>query len=107
MKLLSRAEEMVLLAVWKLQDNAYCVTIRERLIDVSQKSWSFGSVYDALDRLEKKGLLTSYLSEPLKSRGGRSKRIYQHTEHGLHALVELKRVHARNWEGIEIPSVEG
>lgn len=106
MKLLTRAEELVLLAVWRLQENAYCVPIREQLMEVTKKKWSFGSVYDALDRLEKKGFLKSYLSEPLKSRGGRSKRIYKHTKEGLKAMVEMKNVQKRIWEGIEILALE-
>ena len=106
MKLLTRAEELVLLAVWRLQENAYCVPIREQLMEVTKKKWSFGSVYDALDRLEKKGLLRSSLSEPLKSRGGRSKRIYKHTKQGLKAMVEMRNVQKRIWEGIEILALE-
>ena len=106
MKLLTRAEELVLLAVWRLQDEAYCVPIREHLKQVSGKNWSFGSVYDALDRLEKKGLLSSFLSEPLKSRGGRSKRIYQHTKAGLKAMIAMKQVQDQVWDGIEILAIE-
>jgi DNA-binding PadR family transcriptional regulator len=106
MKLLTRAEELVLLAVWRLQENAYCVPIREQLMEVTKKKWSFGSVYDALDRLEKKGLLSSSLSEPLKSRGGRSKRIYKQTKEGLKAMVEMRNVQKRIWEGIEILALE-
>jgi PadR family transcriptional regulator PadR len=106
MKLLTRSEELVLLAVWRLKENAYCVPIREQLIEVSQKNWSFGSVYDALDRLEKKGFLTSYLSKPLKSRGGRSKRIYQQTDQGMQALGEIQNIHKRIWKGIEILNLE-
>jgi len=106
MKLLTRAEELVLLAVWRLQDGAYCVPIRDQLIKVSNQKWSFGSIYDALDRLEKKGYLESYMSEPKSSRGGRSKRIYRHTKDGLMAILEIKKVNERMWEGIAKIAIE-
>lgn len=106
MKLLTRGEELVLLAVWRLQDNAYTVPIRKLLIEVSHKTWSLGSVYEALDRLEKKKYLESYLSEPINSRGGRSKRIYKPTRAGLKAMIEMKNVQSTIWNGISIPAIE-
>lgn len=106
MKLLTRGEEVVLLAVWRLRDDAYGVPIREQLIEVTDQNWSLSSVYDALDRLEKKRYLESTLSEPLASRGGRSKRIYKHTKDGLKAMIEIKNVNERIWDGIEKPAIE-
>jgi DNA-binding PadR family transcriptional regulator len=106
MELLTRGEELVLLAVWRLRDNAYTVPIREQLAEVSNKKWSLGSVYEALDRLEKKRYLESYLSEPMKSRGGRSKRIYKHTKEGLKAMIELRNAQNAIWNGISIPAIE-
>lgn len=91
---------MVLLAVWRLRENAYCVPIRRHLNEVSGKEWSFGAVYDPLDRLEKKGLLVSSLSEPTKERGGRSKRIYKLTPDGLKALIEIKKVSKTIWDDL-------
>ena len=106
MDLLTRGEELVLLAVWRLRDNAYTVPIRKQLIEVSNKTWSLGSVYEALDRLEKKKYLKSYLSEPSNSRGGRSKRIYKHTKDGLKAMIEMKNTQNAIWKGISIPAIE-
>ncbi len=80
MKLLSRPEELVLLAIWKLKDNAYCVPIREQIIETTGKEWSFGSVYIPLNRLEEKGLINSFLGESSPERGGRAKRFYNLTE---------------------------
>jgi DNA-binding PadR family transcriptional regulator len=99
MKLLSRSEELVLLAVWKLQDKAYCVPIRNELMSITRKDWSFGSIYDPLDRLERKRLLESCLTEPTKERGGRSKRVYRLTKDGKKALMELKRIQETLWQG--------
>jgi len=106
MKMLSRAEEIVLLAVWKLQDDAYCVPIREQLMRITGRNWSFGSVYDPLDRLERKGLLASHLSEPSPTRGGRSKRIYTLSKSGLEALIEIKSLEESMWKGITKPALE-
>ncbi|MCP4728193.1 MAG: PadR family transcriptional regulator, partial [bacterium] len=60
----------------------------------------------ALDRLEKKKYLESYLSEPMNSRGGRSKRIYRHTKDGLKAMIEMKNVQNAIWHGISITTIE-
>lgn len=106
MDILTRGEELVLLAVWRLQNNAYTVPIREQLKESTGKNWSLGSVYEALDRLEKKKYLESYLSEPVKSRGGRSKRIYCHTREGLKAMIELKNMSENAWEGITTMAIE-
>jgi DNA-binding PadR family transcriptional regulator len=100
MKLLSRSEEMVLLIVWKLQEEAYCVPIREHLIKVTSKKWSFGSIYDPLDRLEKRGYLESYTTEPVQERGGRSKRIYRLTKEGKTALKEMRSIQDMLWDAV-------
>jgi len=100
MKLLSRSEEVVLLAVWKLQEEAYCVPIREHLMNVTRKNWSFGSIYAPLDRLEKSGFLESYTTEPIKERGGRSKRIYRVTKKGKEALMEIRSIQDMLWEAV-------
>jgi PadR family transcriptional regulator PadR len=91
-RFLTRSEELVLVAVWKLKEEAYCVPIRKHLQKMTGRDWSFGSIFDPLDRLEKRGLLRSTLTEPLKMRGGRSKRIYRITSYGKKALAELYRL---------------
>lgn len=98
MRLLSRSEEMVLVTVWKLKDKAYSVPIREYLKKITGKRWSFGSVYNPLNRLEQKGLLDSYTTEPVRERGGRSKRIYRVTSSGQEALAALWEIQASLWE---------
>jgi PadR family transcriptional regulator PadR len=98
MRLLSRSEEMVLVTVWKLKEEAYSVTIREYLRKITGKRWSFGSVYNPLNRLEHKGLLDSYTTEPIKERGGRSKRIYRVTPTGKEALKTLWEMQESLWE---------
>ena len=78
-KYISRPEEIVLLAVWKLKEDAYGITIRKLIQEMTRKYWSIGAVYVPLERLEKKGLLTSYNSSPSPERGGRRKRLFKIT----------------------------
>jgi len=103
MRLLSRSEEMVLLVVWNLQGEASCLPIQRKLKDVTGKSWSLGSIFDPLDRLERKGLLESRLTEPTKERGGRSRRIYRLTHLGKRTLRELRTIQEVLWsEALEL-----
>ncbi|MCP4726983.1 MAG: hypothetical protein GY863_18220 [bacterium] len=99
MKYLSRPEEIVLLAVWKLGKSAYGVTIRKHVQESTEKYWSIGAIYVPLERLERKGFVQSYSSEPTAERGGRSKRYFDITEEGLEALEELKKVNQAIWSG--------
>lgn len=100
MKLLSRSEEMLLLAVWRLQDNAYGVTIRDQLKAVTGKTWSFGALFVSLDRLSKKGFVTSYYSDPLPQRGGRRRRMYRLNKAGRQALLDIRVVEKALWDGV-------
>jgi len=100
MKLLSRSEEFVLLAVWKLQDRAYSLPIRKQLSDITGYAWSLSSIFTPLERLVKKGLLTSHLTEATPERGGRHKRIYQLTPQGRQALIRMRDVEQAMWSGV-------
>ncbi|UCC38358.1 MAG: helix-turn-helix transcriptional regulator [Candidatus Aminicenantes bacterium] len=106
MGMLSRTDEMILLAVWRLEDNAYGVTIAEMLIQTSEKKWVLGAVYVPLERLEKKGYLFSYLGKSTKKRGGRSKRLYKLTKYGVDALIKTKNQEQSIWANITISSLE-
>lgn len=97
-KYISRPEEIVLLAVWKLEDNAYGTTIRNFIQEMTGKYWSIGAIYVPLERLEKKGLLTSHNSIPSPERGGRRKRLFKLTPAGIEELDELSRINAILWK---------
>lgn len=99
-KYLSRSEELMLLILWQLGNNAHGVPIRKKISEISGKSWSYGAIYIPLNRLEKKSMVESYLGEPTKKRGGRSKRFYKLTETGLKALIEVKELHEKMWAGM-------
>lgn len=100
MRLLTRTEEFVLLAVWRLQDNAYSIPLSKHLTANTGQKWSLGAVYMPLERLVKKGYLTSYLSDSTPERGGRHKRIYQLTHAGKHALLTIRAVEQTMWAGL-------
>jgi PadR family transcriptional regulator len=104
MKLLSRAEETLLLTIWRLQDDAYGVPIRDSIGETTGKLWSFGALYISLDRLEKKGFLESYFSEPTKTRGGRRKRIYRLKPSAFEALSQIRKIEKAIWS--DIPDFE-
>jgi len=104
-KFISRSEEYLLLAVWRLKDNAYGVAIREQIMQATGKTWAYGALFVMLSRLEKKGFLSSNFTDPSPQRGGKSKRIFQLTPLGTKTLREIKEVQESVWAGIEDLSV--
>src|SRR5688572_21456587 len=86
---LGQFEQLVLTAVLTLREDAYGVTIHSKVQQlVRPKSVSLGAVYVTLDRLENKGLIASWLSDPTAQRGGRAKRCYRVEALGERALQE-------------------
>lgn len=102
MRLLSRKEEIILLSVWKLQDKAYGVTIREYIEKMTEYKWLFGAIYSPLGRLVDCGYVESYESNPLPERGGRRKILYRVTPQGIEALKAVKKLVLAIWE--DVPS---
>ena len=100
MKLLSRSEEIVLLAIYKLDDNAYGVTIRDQASAFTGHEWTFGAIYVPLDKLTQKGYVKKTMSQPVSERGGRSKCLYKLSKEGMEALKTIREVHDRAWQGI-------
>jgi DNA-binding PadR family transcriptional regulator len=93
-------EQIILTALLLVSDNAYGVTIREKAEALSHpKKVSIGAVYVTLDRLEDKGLVSSWLSDPTPERGGRAKRCYRLEPSGRRALEEAALTARRIWEG--------
>lgn len=100
LKVLSNQEEILMLAIKSLGEEAYGVPIRKKVSKVTGKEWSIGAIYDPLYRLEKKEYIKSELSNPTNERGGRSKRIFSITESGMKALQEHRRVRDQLWGSI-------
>jgi len=101
-KLLSRTDELMLIAVWRLQASAYAVEIQQCLREMTGETWSFGSIYVSLERLTDREYVTSALGDPTSKRGGRAKRIYTLTRTGRTALVEIRQLQSEVWEGISL-----
>lgn len=100
MKLLTRTEEIILLAIWRLGDNAYGITIREEVGKATREEWPLGAVYPFLSRLHKAGYVRTSTSASTPERGGRHKILYNLTETGKEALAEVQEINARAWDGI-------
>lgn len=88
--LLGEVEMLVLLAVLRLAEDAYAVPVRELVLREAGVALSRGSIYVALERLERKGYVTSRFSDPQAVRGGKARRIFQLKPSGLAALKSAK-----------------
>jgi PadR family transcriptional regulator PadR len=93
-------ELMVLLAVIRLGDDAYGVTISQEIERQSGREAALGTIYAALDRLEDKGLVSSELGNPTPERGGRAKRYFRITEAGVRAAREARKALTNLWQGL-------
>jgi DNA-binding PadR family transcriptional regulator len=102
---LGEFEQVVLLAILRLGDLAYGVTIRREIAARTDREPSPGALYTTLDRLEDKGFLTSRMGDPTPQRGGRSKRFFKVSARGVEALARVQRSYQRLLEGIELPGV--
>ena len=100
-ELLGEVEHLVLLALFRLEGPQYGVPILDEIEIRTGRTPSRASVYIALQRLEAKGLLTSYLGEPTTERGGRARRYFQIEAPGLVALRDSREVLVRMWTDIE------
>src|SRR6478609_8178368 len=102
---LGNLELMVLLSLMRVGDNAYGVPISHEIELRTGRDVALGSVYAALDRLERKGFVTSSLGDPTPERGGRAKRYFRATTTGLRALRMTQTALINLWTGI--PLLEG
>jgi PadR family transcriptional regulator PadR len=100
MKLLTKLEEMVLLAILRLKDKAYGIAIYEYVVGLTGVRASISSVYFPLERLVRKGFLTAVLGEPTPIRGGMRKKYYRLTKEGLIALQENRSLSEKAWRGL-------
>ena len=100
MKLLTRTEELALLAVWRLGDDAYSLLIRELISEIAGHQWSLGSIYTPLERLSKRGMVTSHATDSTPERGGRRKRVYRLTKKGREALIYMREFERAMWTGV-------
>jgi DNA-binding PadR family transcriptional regulator len=98
---LGELEQIVLLAVLRLGDEAYAVPILQEIERNTGRAVARGALYTALDRLEAKGCLRSRVGEPLAERGGRARRYFTVTPSALRALKAARLALMRLWNGLE------
>lgn len=95
---LGELEELVLLTISTLGDNAYGVSIQQELESRCDRSISIGALHSTITRLEEKGFLKSWVGGATAERGGRSKRYYDITQAGKKALTETKNLRDQLWD---------
>lgn len=97
---LGEFEEVVLLTVAILGEEAYGVTVTQELERKTGRSVGFSTVHTTLQRMEEKGLLSSKMGGATAERGGRRKRFFTVTAFGRKALQEVKQVREELWNAL-------
>jgi DNA-binding PadR family transcriptional regulator len=97
---LTDLEFMILLAILRLADDAYGVTIGRQIEQHAKRAVTRAALYVALDRLEERGLVRSSVGSPTPERGGRAKRYFTVTSTGLRAVRGTQRAFVALWSGI-------
>lgn len=98
---LGELEMVILLALVRLGEDAYGVTIRDEIEDRTGRELTPGTLYPTLDRLERKGLVQSFLGDPTPERGGRAKRHYVLRPKGLDAVRRSWQMMGALGQGVE------
>ena len=86
---LGEFEQLILIAMLRLGADAYGVSLREEIESRTGRAVAAGALYTALDRMEKRGFVTSRLGEPTPARGGKRKRLYTLLPAGERALARV------------------
>jgi DNA-binding PadR family transcriptional regulator len=94
-------EELLLLAVLAMAETPCVVPIQQYLERATARHVSLGAVYAGLDRLDRKGLVTSSFSDSTPVRGGKRKRVFEVTRQGLRTAQAVRRVRDAIWKLIE------
>ena len=96
-------EQILLLTIWKLDEEAYGYNIREKVCEYLEKEIAFGTLYNNLDQVIRKGYAVSYKGEPTAVRGGKRKVYYKITDEGIDALQAARELQSKLWS--EIPEL--
>ena len=97
---LGELEELTLLAVLALKDGAYGIVVQEVIERETGREVTLGAVYAALERMERKGLLSSAMSASTGERGGRRRRLFAVTDEGLRVLSDVRRAREALWQAV-------
>jgi len=96
-------EYQILSVLLRQPRDAYGATLQERIEETTGRDVSIGALYTTLDRLERKGLVSSWWGEPTAERGGRRKRYYRIEASGAEAVSRTEALHARLGGGVLLP----
>jgi len=103
MKELTLTQQVLLLSIWRLRDNAYGVTIRRNLMEMIGKKYPYGTLYSLLDQLYKKGYVEKSIGPPTHKRGGRRTILYSLSHAGRDALKAAHKLQKTIWG--DVPEV--
>ena len=102
---LGEFEQLVLLAIVHLRGEAYGTPIVEEIERRTGRSVARAAVYVTLRRLEEKGFVSSWMSDPTPERGGKGRRCVKLEAEGARALGEARHVAERMWQGLDPASL--
>lgn len=101
MGILTLKEETILIALLRIGGEGHGPSLREELTALSGKSVVYGTLYNSLEYLIRKGYVRSQRGEPTPERGGKAKSLYRITREGREALLETKNLRKRMWKGLD------
>ena len=99
---LGEFEQVVLLAVLRLGENAYGVTVLNEIAECTGREPARGALYTTIDRMEEKGLVRTWLGDPTPQRGGRAKRYIKVTTRGRAAVIAAQRSYQSLLQGLDL-----
>ena len=100
MSILTLNEEIILIAVCRLGGSAYGVAIRDKIAELSGKEIVYGTLYNSLEYLIRKGFVRSAKGDPTPERGGKRKTVYSITPAGKNALMNTRSLREKLWKGM-------
>jgi len=106
MKELTKLEEIVMISIWRLGDDAYGVNIKKKVKEISGKEYFYNALYTTFTQLERKGFVIKHFGEPTAVRGGKRKVYFQLTKEGMAALEKAFERQSRVWGGITKESLK-
>jgi len=107
MGILTLNEETILIALYRLGGRSHGPDLREKIIALTGRAIVYGTLYNSLEYLIRKGYVLSSKGAPTSTRGGKAKSIYSLTPEGREALLETRRLHKRLWEGLNKADLQG
>jgi PadR family transcriptional regulator PadR len=106
MKDLTKLEELVMMAIWRLKDDAYGVKIKDKVKEIAGREYFYNTLYTTFDQLTRKAYINKHFGDPSAVRGGKRKVYFHITKEGRRALEYAFKRHNRIWAGINEKSFQ-